>query len=117
MNNETKSKKERNALSARERAAAVLSVWTERRRPSEVCQELAINSGLLALWQQRALEGMLQALEPRRRADTEKGPALSVKLERLLTRQTARAEGKLLRLEKRLLKLQDDKLPQPAKAK
>ncbi len=117
MTTETKPRKERVHYSARERAAAVLSIWTERRRPSEVCKEMAINTAMLMQWEDRALSGMLQSLQPRSRSETEKGPALSAKLERLLARQLSQGEGKLARLERRLLKLQEDKPAVPPKEK
>jgi len=111
MTTETKPKKERIEHSAPQRVEAVLSVWTERRRPSEVCQELGINTMLLGMWQDRALEGMLRALEPRSRPESQRGPSLSPKLEKLLTRKTQTGEGKLTRLERRLAKLNEEKGP------
>jgi hypothetical protein len=86
---------------------AVLAVWTERRRPAEVCRELAITEKVLSHWEQRALSGMLKALESQTRR--EGGPALSPKLERLLAQQAARHAGRLARLEQRLAKLQEPK--------
>ena len=108
MTTEPKPRKERPLYSASQRAQAVLSVWTERRRPGEVCRELSITTALLADWQERAMRGMLAALEPRRCPSTERGPALTTKLERLLNRQTQAAEAKMLKLEKRLVKLQQE---------
>src|SRR5208283_4614233 len=77
---------------------AVLSVWTERRRPAEVCRELTIPSMVLAQWQKRAMEGMLQALEPR--VSLDKGPALSPRLQAMLEKKrltllTSTAQGRL----------------------
>jgi hypothetical protein len=109
MSTEVKAKKERVNPSAQERAAAVLSIWTERRRPSEVSKELGVSSMMISVWQQRALEGMLRALEPRSRPESQWGPRLSPTLEKLLQRETARASGKLVRLEKRLLAVQEPK--------
>ncbi len=101
-------------FTAPQRVQAVLAVWTERRRPVEVCRELAITEKVLSHWEQRALAGMLQALEsPTRR---EGRPALSLKLERLLAQQAARHAGRLARLDKRLAKLQEPKpVPSPPK--
>ena len=70
---------------AMERAKAVLSLWTETRKPSEVCRELQIKYAILNFWQNRAMEGMLQALEPR--VNLEKGPALSLRLQRFLDKR------------------------------
>ena len=69
-------------VTAAERCRAVLSVWTEQRTPSEVCKELSVQWTILQSWQKRAMEGMLQALEPR--VNLEKGSALPVRLQVLL---------------------------------
>jgi hypothetical protein len=113
MSAEVKAKKEPAHHSAQQRAQAVLSIWSERRRPTEVCQELAIHPTLLYAWEKRALAGMLKALESPRRL--EPGPALSPKLERLLARQALQQKGRMAKLEKRLAKLQEPKLPLPTK--
>jgi len=109
---EVRAKKAPPPYTAQQRAQAVLSIWTERRRPMEVSQELAISLKVLSQWETRALSGMLKALEaPTRR---EPGPALSPKLERLLARQALKQQGRMARLEKRLTKLQEPKTsPQP----
>jgi hypothetical protein len=64
---------------------AVLSIWTVRRRPREVCQELGIRPAVLAHREKRALAAMLKALELQSSPEPE--PALIPKLERLLARQ------------------------------
>ena len=104
-----KSEKKRQLLNygAMEKCRAVLSIWTERRRPSEICRELSGPWMVLAQWQKRAIEGMLQALEPRVRL--EKGPALSPRLQAMLDKKrltlvTSAAQG---RLEKTLSKAQE----------
>jgi len=56
---------------------------------------------------------MLKALESHPRL--EPGPALSPKLERLLARQALQQKGRVAKLEKRLAKLQEPKLPPPTK--
>jgi hypothetical protein len=99
---------------AMQKCQAVLSIWTERRRPAEICRELQIPWMVLSHWQRRAMEGMLQALEPRVRL--EKGPALSPRLQAMLEKKRlsllkATAQG---RLEKTLSKAQEAKTP-PAK--
>ena len=104
-------KKEPPPFTAQQRVQAVLAVWTERRRPVEVCRELAITEKVLSQWEKRALSGMLKALDAQTRLEA--GPALSPKLERLLARQAARQTGRLARLEKRLVKLQDPQTPPP----
>jgi len=70
------------SIPAAEKCKAVLSVWTERRKPAAVCRELGIKWTILMHWQNRALEGMLQALEPRR--NLAQGTALSSRLQALL---------------------------------
>ena len=101
-----KSEKKRQTINhgAMEKCRAVLAVWTERRRPAEVCRELGIPWMVLSEWQRRAMEGMLQALEPR--VSLDKGPALSHRLQAMLEkkRQTNMAQG---RLEKKLSKAQE----------
>jgi len=111
MSPEGRAKKEPLPFTAQQRAQAVLSIWTERRRPMEICQEFAVSLKVLSQWETRALSGMLNALEsPTRR---EPGPALSPKLERLLARQALQQKGRMARLEKRLVKLQEPKAPPP----
>jgi transposase-like protein len=91
-----------------EKCRAVLSIWTERRKPGEVCRELGVDWGMLKQWQDRAMEGMLLALQPR--VQVERGVALSPRLAVLLKRSQA---GMMKRLDKRLKKVQGNlKVPQ-----
>jgi len=85
--------------SAPDKVQAVLAVWTERCKPAEVCRQLNINWVTFNQWQQRAMEGMLQALESR--VNLTRGEALSPRLQALLqhrqrtvtaTRLTSRLE-------------------------
>jgi hypothetical protein len=76
------------SIPAVEKCRAVLSVWTERRKPAAVCRELGIKWTILMHWQNRALEGMLQALESRR--NLEQGVALSPRLQALLEHREKR---------------------------
>ncbi len=108
---DARAKKEPCPFTAQQRAQAVLALWTERRRPRELCQELAITPKVLSYWETRALSGMLRALEPQSPPDP--GPALSPKLERLLARQALKRQGRMAKLEKRLVKLQEKTPPQP----
>jgi hypothetical protein len=91
---------------AQQRVQAVRSIWTERRRPAEVCQELAISPKGRSHWEERALEA---------RTRREPGAALSPKLERLVARQAVQQKGRMAKLEKWLAKLQEPKAPPPAK--
>ena len=52
-----------------------------------MCRELSITWTILNQWQERAMEGMLQALEPRVVLD--KGPSLSPRLRALLEKKQA----------------------------
>src|SRR5438552_15096514 len=70
------------SYSAQEKAQAVLSVWTERASPAEICRQLNINWITFHQWQRRAMEGMLQALE--NHVNLAKGTALSPCLQALL---------------------------------
>lgn len=88
---------------AEEKCRAVLSVWTERRKPGEVCRELGVAWNLLNQWQERAMEGMLLALQPRVPV-MEKTVALNSRLAVLLERKSKR--GGMKGLERRLVRLQ-----------
>ena len=82
------------SYSAQEKAQAILQVWTERCKGSDVCRELKINWATFQQWQDRAMEGMLQALEPR--VHLARGAVLSPRLLSLLQkRQTAAKAQKL----------------------
>ena len=113
MSNEVKARREPLPFNAQQRVQAVLSIWSERRRPGEVCRELAISPAVLWAWEKRALAAMLKALDSQTRL--EPGPALSPKLERLLARQALQQKGRMTRLEKRLVKLQEPKAAPPIK--
>jgi transposase-like protein len=92
-----------------EKCRAVLSVWTERRKPGEVCREFGVAWGILKQWQDRAMEGMLLALQPR--VPVERGVALSPRLAVLLEKKSQ--AGMMKGLDKRLKKLQGNpKAPQ-----
>ena len=90
---------------AMEKCRAVLAVWTERRKPAEICREMQIPWMVLEQWQKRAMEGMLQALEPRVRLD--KGPALSPRLQTLLDKKRLTINTVQTRLGKTLSRAQE----------
>jgi transposase-like protein len=94
---------------AEEKCRAVLSVWTERRKPGEVCRELGVAWSLLNQWQERAMEGMLLALQPRVPV-MEKTVALNLRLAVLLERKSKR--GGMKGLERRLARLQGSPVKQ-----
>ena len=92
---------------AEEKCRAVLSIWTERCKPGEVCRELGVDWGVLAQWQDRAMEGMLMALQPWVQMER---VALSPRLAVLLKKSQAEV---MKRLDKRLKKVQGNlKVPQ-----
>jgi hypothetical protein len=86
---------------AEEKCRAVLTLWTERRKPGEICREMGVAWGVLKQWEDRAMEGMLLALRPR--VQVERGVALSPRLAVLLKKSQA---GMMKRLDKRLKKVQ-----------
>ena len=94
-------------LSALERTKAVLSVWSERRKPSEVCRSLNVKWMALRNWEDRALQAMLRALEPRQRR--EQAPALTDRLEKLLKKKEEKGQVLQNRLHARLTTLQESK--------
>ena len=111
---ETKVKRERVVHSAREKAQAVLGFWTERRRIAEICRELKITPNQLSQWQDRAMEGILAALEPRTGKAQEQKPALPAKLERLLLRKTAlEAPSRLTKRLTALAQAKESEKPSP----
>ena len=79
-------------IGAVEKCRAVLAVWTERKQAATLCREMGMSAALFSQWQDRALSGMLAALEPRgTRAGTD-GPALSELVKRLLDRKVRARE-------------------------
>ena len=78
---------ETNRYGAVEKSRAVLAVWTERKSAAVLCRELGISAALFCQWQDRALSGMLEALEPRGTREAAPGPALSETMRRLLDRK------------------------------
>jgi len=83
-----------NGPTAAEKAQAVLAVWTERVKPKEVMRAMGISYVALQQWQDRAMEGMLQALEAH--VNLADGAALSPRLKALLQkRQLAHGREKL----------------------
>ena len=91
------------AHTAEQKAQAVLAIWTERVKIAEVMRTLAVPYMTLQQWQQRAMEGMLQALEPR--TNLADGAALSPRLRALLRRQ--QVPGGAPKLQARLKRLSE----------
>lgn len=90
----------RRIFDPQQKITAVLSIWTERRTPAQLCQELSISASLLGQWQNQAIEGMLGAFIPKTR---EPLPPLNQRLTKLIEKKLADPDGKL---EKRLKALQ-----------
>ena len=104
MESRGEEKRKRKGLgpTAEERCQAVLTLWTERRKPGEICREMGVTWGVLQQWQDRAMEGMLLALQPR--VAVERGVALSPRLAVLLEKKSR--AGLLWGIDKRLKRLQ-----------
>ena len=83
---------EQDRYGAVEKCRAVLAVWTERKQASVLCRELGMSASLFSQWQDRALLGMLEALEPRGTRTGSEGPALPVLVKRLLDRKARARE-------------------------
>lgn len=75
-----------------EKCRAVLAAWTERQKAALLCREMGVSHALFSQWQERALSGMLEALEPRGTHSGMEGPALPVQLKRLLDRKVRARE-------------------------
>lgn len=100
---------------AKTKCEAVLSVWSQQSRPATVCQSLGINWGVLKKWQNQAIEGMLQALEPKRKEDPTTTPRLNPKLQKLLEQKATQRTQRMTRLEKRLADIMETKQNAPEK--
>jgi len=72
---ETKRRRAR-VYSAKEKAQAVLALWSGRRNVAAVMKELQAPWGLINTWEKRALSGMLTALDPTWKQAEEGQPSL-----------------------------------------
>mgnify|MGYP003973903531 CR=1 FL=1 len=82
----TRPRRQRRTYTALEKCRAVLAVWTEARTASEMARDLQTTWTQLNAWQKQALDGMLQALEDRRRKRP-RSAALNGRLQRLLEKR------------------------------
>ena len=87
---------------ASEKAQAVLAIWMERVKTAQVMKTMGVTYLTLQQWQERAMEGMLQALEPR--VNLADGAVLSPRIRALLDKRQQQV-GKE-KLSKRLAELQ-----------
>lgn len=69
---------------AREKAQAVLSLWSGRRNSATLRRELEVPWAILNLWEKRALMGMLTALDPTLKQEKGETPSLPRRLEKLI---------------------------------
>ena len=83
---------EQERYNASEKCRAVLAAWTERKKASELCREMGVSAALFSQWQDRALSGILEALEPRGTKDGPEKPALPAQIRRLLDRKSRAME-------------------------
>ena len=82
------SKRTRKWYSAKQKAEAVLAVWSGRRSAGQVCREIGSHGNVLAGWEKRAISGMLEALGSRPGAKGAQALDLGRRLENLLNRPT-----------------------------
>jgi transposase-like protein len=97
------SKQARRVFDPQQKITAVLSIWSERRTSAQLCQEMDISPALLGQWQNLAIEGMLRALDPKKKDPL---PPINQRLSRLIEKKLAGSTGKL---EKRLRAIQKNK--------
>jgi transposase-like protein len=98
---------------AMEKCRAVLAVWTERKQASRLCREMGVSASLFSQWQDRALSGMLDALEPRGTREAAEGPALSMQIRRLLDRKVRATELQTLGRTALVRRPERTRLPSP----
>ena len=96
-------KQPRRVFDPQQKITAVLSIWSERRTNAQLCQEMDISPALLGQWQNLAIEGMLRALDPKKKDPL---PPINQRLSRLIEKKLAGSTGKL---EKRLRAIQKNK--------
>lgn len=93
----------RRTFSVEEKLKAILLVWTDRKSGAQICKEMDLNWTLLDRWQNQAMEGMLSALEPKRK---EEAVHLNSRLEKLLEKKLSARNTGFKKLEGRLASLQ-----------
>jgi len=104
----TRARRTRRQHTAMDKCQAVLAIWTERQSMSQVCQRLQVAWSQLNSWQNQALDAMLEALGPKKRAE-DRSPELNGKLQNLLRKKGLSAEASSLvtpALQKRLSEVQ-----------
>ena len=69
---------------AKEKSQAVLSLWSGRRNASALMKELSVPWGVLHGWEQRAIHGILTALDPNWKQAPEAVSVLPARVEKLI---------------------------------
>jgi transposase-like protein len=77
-------KRRSRVFSAKEKAQAVLALWSGRRNPSALTRELDVPWAIINTWEKRALMGMLTALDPTWKQAEDAQPSLPSRLEKLI---------------------------------
>lgn len=77
-------KRNSRVYSAREKAQAVLALWSGRRSTAALTKELEVPWAIINTWEKRALSGMLTALDPTWKQAEEGQPTLPPRLEKLI---------------------------------
>jgi transposase-like protein len=77
---------QRRVFDPQQKITAVLSIWSERRTSAQLCQEMDISAALLGQWQNLAIEGMLRALDPKKKDPL---PPINQRLSRLIEKKLA----------------------------
>ena len=91
-------------FSPEQKAQAVLAAWTEKVSQSEICRQMQINYVTFQHWQERAMEGMLRALDNQLRL--EDNSVLNPRLRKIMERGRRVPED---RLGRRLLQIQQER--------
>ena len=77
-------KRQTKVYSAKYKSQAVLSLWSGRRNAAVLMKELGVSWGMLDSWEQRALTGMLTALDPAWKQAADRSTVLAPRLEKLI---------------------------------
>ena len=93
--------KKKRAFDPHQKITAVLSVWTEKRSPTQMCRELSISSSLLNQWQNQAMAAMVTALSPKRPGQSKSlNPRLNRLIEKNLPDPTLKLQKRLRTIER-----------------
>ena len=82
----------------------MLAAWTEKVSQTEICRQMQINYVTFQHWQERAMDGMLRALENQMRL--EDTSVLSPRLRKIMERGRSVPEE---RLGRRLIQIQQER--------